>query len=58
MPRAGVEIVDAQHLVAVSQQPFAQMRAYETCPAAHQDAPLVQHADQLRSDSNNIEYGF
>jgi hypothetical protein len=35
---AGVEIVDADHLVSGRDEPFAEMRAEETGTAGHQDS--------------------
>jgi hypothetical protein len=31
--RAGVEVIDAQHVVALHHEPLAQIRAEETCAA-------------------------
>src|SRR5262245_2191651 len=42
-PRSGVEVVDAQDLVAARQQPFAQMRPDEPCSARDENAAFSQH---------------
>jgi hypothetical protein len=45
--RARIEIVDAQHLVPVPQQPLAQMRADEPGTPGNQDALLHQHSGRF-----------
>jgi hypothetical protein len=37
-PRRGVEIIDAEHVLALGQQPLAQVRAEEAGAAGDQDA--------------------
>ena len=41
-PRAGEEVVDAQHVVALLEQLFAEMRADEAGPAGDQHALSLQ----------------
>ncbi len=54
---AGEEIVDAEHLVALLQQPVAQMRAEESGAAGDQDAlagVVVAHSGPLRVSSGGF----
>jgi hypothetical protein len=45
---AGEEIVDAEDIGALRQQPFAQMRPEKPGPARHQNAPLKMHTPSRR----------
>ena len=47
-PGAGVEVVDAQHLMALADQPLAQMRAQETRAAGHKHPLLLEIAPAHR----------
>ena len=49
VPLAGLEVVEAQHLVTLPEQPLAQMRAQESCSARYQDALRNGHRCPLES---------
>ena len=49
LPCAGEEVVDAEHVVAVVEQPLAQVRAEEACPARHQNGFSLLHFSKITS---------